>query len=108
MISISFALERKTARSEPGTVDATSFVYLNAFLAKVMEPRALENSTVVLSHPLVFTFLLPGPDPACYCLSVNLSLLISKRGTSPMSMATTTIITTTIKTTGASGEGRNS
>jgi hypothetical protein len=38
-----------------------------------------------------------------------LSLAKSKRGTSPMSMATMTmIITTTIKTTGASGEGRNS
>jgi len=37
-----------------------------------------------------------------------LSLLISKRGTSSISMATTTIIKTTIKTTGASGEGRNS
>jgi len=38
-----------------------------------------------------------------------LSLANSKRGTSSMSMATTTIIITTIKkTTGASGEGRNS
>ncbi len=38
-----------------------------------------------------------------------LSLANSKRGTSSMIMATTTtIITTTIKTTGASGEGRNS
>lgn len=37
-----------------------------------------------------------------------LSLANSKRGTSTISMATTTIITTTIKTTGASGEGKNS
>jgi hypothetical protein len=37
-----------------------------------------------------------------------LSLANSKRGTSSISMATTTIITTTIKTIGASGEGRNS
>jgi len=75
-----------------------------------MEPPVLKNSTVVLSHALVFRFLLPVPRRACYYLGVNLSLLISKRGTSSIHMATTTtIITTTIKTTGASGgEGRNS
>ena len=90
-------------------VDASRFVYLNAFLAKVMEWPARKNSTVVLSHVPVFTFRLPVPGPACYYSGVNLSLLTSKRGTSSMSMATTTtIITTTIKTTGASGEGRNS
>jgi len=37
-----------------------------------------------------------------------LSLANSKRGTSSISMATNTIIKTTIKTTGASGEGKNS
>jgi hypothetical protein len=50
-------------------------------------------------------------DIAHSCAILNpgmLSLANSKRGTSSMSMATTTIITTTIKTTDASGEGRNS
>ena len=73
-----------------------------------MGPFARTNSTAVLSCAPALRFLLPSLRLACYYAPVNSSLLISKRGTSSMSMATTTIIKTTIKTTGASGEGRNS
>jgi len=73
-----------------------------------MGPPARTNSTVVLSSASVLKFPLPHLGLTCYYAPVSLSLLISKRGTSSISMATTTIIKTTIKTTGASGEGRNS